>query len=306
MLNRVLEIAEENRYISLDRGFIVIESKGEELGRIPLDDIAVLLLSAQTTTLTKNIINALAERGCISVFCGKNYIPQSITIPVGLHSLHSKILRMQISASEPFKKKVWQQIVIRKIEHQAMVLDLFGKNSALVMKISKMVKSGDTENREAYAARIYWTELFGNSFIRDKNGNGINAMLNYGYAIMRAAMIRAICVHGLEPSLGIFHDNKLNSFCLSDDFFEVYRPIVDVIVYKEVQNGEYELTPSVKKNLAKILNIIVDIRNEKTQIVQSMNIMVSSYVNALEKKETLMTLPELEKNADGIAIIESV
>ncbi len=306
MLNRVLEIAEENRYISLDRGFIVIESKGEELGRIPLDDIAVLLLSAQSITITKNIINALAERGCISVFCGKKYIPQSIVTPVGLHTFHSKILKLQIASSEPFKKKIWQQIVIRKIEHQAMVLDLFGKNSALVKKISRMVKSGDTDNREAYAARMYWLELFGDSFVRDKNGDGINAVLNYGYAVMRSAMIRAICVHGLEPSLGIFHDNNQNSFCLSDDFFEVYRPIVDAVAFKLFQQGETELTLAVKQVLAKVLNAIVDIRNEKTQIVQSMNIMVSSYVNALENKNAFITLPLMENDANGTAIIESV
>ena len=306
VLNRVLEIAEENRYISLDRGFIVIESKGEELGRIPLDDIAVLLLSAQSITFTKNIMNALAERGGISVFCGKNYVPQSIVTPVDIHTFHSKILKMQIDSSEPFKKKIWQQIVIRKIEHQSMVLELFGKNSLLVKKISKMVKSGDTDNREAYAARIYWTELFGDTFVRDKNGSEINAVLNYGYTIIRSAMIRAICTHGLEPALGIFHDNNQNSFCLSDDFFEVYRPIVDAIVYKLVQQGETELTPSVKKVLAKILNVIVNIRNEKTQIVQSMNIMVSSYVNALEAKNAFITLPEMEKDDYGTAIIESV
>lgn len=304
MLNRVLEIAEENRYISLDRGFIVIESKGEELGRIPLDDVAVLLLSAQSITLTKNIINALAERGCISVFCGKNYIPQSIVTPVGLHTFHSKILKMQIDSSEPFKKKIWQQIVIRKIEHQAIVLEIFGKDSVLVKNISRMVKSGDTDNREAYAARMYWLELFGDSFVRNKNGDGINAMLNYGYAIMRSAMIRAICVHGLEPALGLFHDNNQNTFCLSDDFFEVYRPVVDAVVYKLVQQQETELTPTVKKVLAQILNVPVTIRDEKSQIIQSMNIMVSSYVNALKDKNAFITLPSMEKDVYGTSSIE--
>ena len=119
-------------------------------------------------------------------------------------------------------------------------------------------------------------------------------------------MIRAICTHGFEPAFVIFHDNNQNSFCFSDDFFEVYRPIVDAIVYKLVQQGETELTPSVKKVLAKILNVIVNIRNEKTQIVQSLNIMVSSYVNALEAKNAFITLPEMEKDDYGTAIIESV
>ncbi|MDD7417223.1 MAG: type II CRISPR-associated endonuclease Cas1 [Treponemataceae bacterium] len=306
MLNRVLEIAEENRYLSLKRGFIVIQSGNEELGSVPLDDIAVLLLSAQGVTVTKNVLNALSEKGCISVFCGTNYVPQSMVVPIASHTYFTKIIKMQINASEPFKKRVWQQIVVQKIKNQALSLKLCNKtdNVALIEKISRMVKSGDPDNREAYAARMYWKSLFDEDFSRDKNGDGINALLNYGYAIIRACMARAICSHGLIPSLGIHHDNNLNSFCLADDLFELYRPIVDTLVFKLVENEETELTPQVKKVLVSVLKIKVRISDCETQVVQSMQYLVSSFVSALEAGKPDIELPLWEGNEDGITIIE--
>ena len=255
MLNRVLEIAEENRYLSLKRGFIVIQKGTEELGSVPLDDIAVLLLSAQGVTITKNVLNALSEKGCITIFCGQNYIPLSMVIPIASHTYFTKIIKTQINASEPLKKRIWQKIVIQKIKNQALSLRYCNKenDATLIEKISKMVKSGDPDNREAYAARMYWKFLFGDSFTRDKNGDGINSLLNYGYAIMRACMARAICAHGLIPSLGIHHDNNLNQFCLADDLFEIYRPIVDTLVYKLIEQNQTVLTPEIKKALVNLL-----------------------------------------------------
>ena len=144
-----------------------------------------------------------------------------------------------------------------------------------------MVKSGDSDNREAYAAKEYWKSLLGDSFIRDKNGTGINAFLNYGYAIMRAGMARAICAHGMMPSLGIHHDNNLNQFCLADDLFEIYRPIVDTLAFKLYEKGETELNPENKKLFASLLKIKVHTSEGYSQAVQSMQYMVSSLVNAL-------------------------
>lgn len=306
MFNRVLEIAEENRFISLKRGFIIIKVDNKEIASIPLDDIAVLLLSAQSITLTKNIINALSEKGCISVFCGTNYSPQSMVIPISTHTYFTKIIKDQINASEPFKKRIWQQIVISKIENQAKALEYCNlqDNSLLLIKISKMVKSGDLDNREAYAARMYWQALFGSDFIRNRDENGINSLLNYGYAIMRASMVRAICSHGLQPSLGIHHDNNLNQFCLADDLFEIYRPIVDVLVYKLWKEGKTELIPEVKKTLAKLLQIKVQTNEGETQVVQSMQYLTSSYVNALANKKSEISIPVWEGNKNEFTIIE--
>ena len=306
VLNRVLEIAEENRYISLKRGFIVIQQGNEELGSVPLDDVAVLLLSAQGVTITKNVLNALSEKGCITIFCGQNYIPLSMVLPVASHTYYTKIIKTQINASEPLKKRIWQKIVIQKIKNQALSLKYCGKTDGvhLIEKISRMVKSGDPDNREAYAARMYWKDLFGDSFIRDKNGEGINAFLNYGYAIMRAAMARAICAHGLIPSLGIHHDNNLNQFCLADDLFEIYRPIIDTFVYKLTEKGETELKPENKKLLANLLKVKVHTSEGESQVVQSMQYMASSFVNALEVGKPDIELPVWEGNENGITIIE--
>lgn len=306
MLNRVLEIAEENRYLSLKRGFIVIQQGTTELGSVPLDDVAVLLLSAQSVTITKNVLNALAERGCITIFCGQNYIPLSMVMPIAGHTYFTKIIKTQINASEPFKKRVWQQIVNQKIKNQALSLKYCNKelDAKLIEKIASLVKSGDPDNREAYAARMYWKFLFGDSFIRDKNGDGINSLLNYGYAIMRACMARAICAHGLIPSLGIHHDNNLNQFCLADDLFEIYRPIVDTLVYKLIEQNQTELTPEIKKALVNLLKIKVKTSEGESQVVQSMHYVTSSFVNALEDGKPNIELPVWEGNENGITIIE--
>lgn len=291
MLNRILEIAEENRYVSLSRGFAVIKQASEIIGQVPLDDISVLLLTAQSISISKNILNALAERNCITVICGKNYIPLSMVFPVANHSLYTKNIKNQINCSEPFKKRVWQQIVIQKIKNQAFVLKLCGKENNLVEKIAATVKSGDSDNREAYAAKMYWSALFDKGFRRDKDGEGINALLNYGYAVMRASMARAICCAGLIPALGVNHDNNLNQFCLADDFFEIYRPVVDLVVYRLWQEGESEVTPENKKQLIKTLWINMHTKQGNTPLFQSMHYLVYSYVKAMEDKNPCLELP---------------
>lgn len=134
MLGRVLEVCEENRYVSLSRGFVVVQNGADVLGKVPLDDVAVLLLTAQGISLSKNILNALCERGCITVLCGANFSPQSMVLPVSNHCFLTKNIKSQINATEPFKKKIWQQIVIRKIQNQALVLKMLGKKHGLSQK----------------------------------------------------------------------------------------------------------------------------------------------------------------------------
>ena len=293
MLNRVLEIYEENRYLSLNRGFVVVQSGSEELGRVPLDDIGVLLISAQGATLSKNVLNALAERGCVTILCGKNYSPQSMVLPLYSHYLFAKILKKQIDASEPFKKRIWQQIVVQKIKNQALTLRLCGKENEtkLIEKIATMVKSGDPDNREAYAAKMYWKALFGKDFIRDKDAPGINSFLNYGYAVMRASMARAVCSSGLLPSLGLHHDNHLNQFCLADDLFEIYRPLVDCVVFNLEIDGKSELTPEHKKKLTECLWIKVHTTEGNSPAFQSMQYLTASYVRALEEGKAAIDIP---------------
>lgn len=306
MLHRVLEIQEENRYLSLRRGFIVIKHNTEELGKVPLDDIGVLLLSAQGVTISKNILNALAEQGCVTVLCGKNYAPQSMVLPLYSHYHFAKIIKSQIDASLPLKKRIWQQIVIQKIKNQALALRLCGKQKAakLVEKIALLVRSGDPDNREAYAAKMYWKALFGDDFIRDRALLGKNSFLNYGYAIMRSSMARAVCSSGLLPALGIHHDNDLNQFCLADDLFEIYRPLVDCIVFQLNPDENAELTAEDKTRLIDALWIKVHTSQGDSPAFQSMQYLSASYVHALEDKKPVIDLPIWAGDEYGNASIE--
>ena len=293
MLHQIVEIHEENRYLCLERGFLTIYCKEEQLGKIPLSDIAVLLLSAQSISLSKPVLNALTEYGAITIFCGKNYLPISVVLPVDSHYLHASIIKHQINASLPLKKNIWKSIVESKINNQGKVLEICGlfENAPLVYKIGKMVRSGDPENREAYAARIYWKSLFGKEFIRDKNGEGINGLLNYGYAVVRAAMARAICGAGLLPALGIHHNNEQNAFCLADDLFEPFRPLVDFQVHSLSEDGIQDVTIEAKKKLARILWIKVRTNEVFSPLYQSFNYYADSFVASLRSKKPVIQIP---------------
>ncbi|MGI5173134.1 type II CRISPR-associated endonuclease Cas1 [Treponema sp. OMZ 840] len=306
MLHQIVEIQEENRHLSLERGFLNIRTKDEEIGKVALDDIAVLLISAQGASITKNIIVELSSRGAVTVLCGKNYEPVSIVYPVAGNYRHAGIIRTQIDASIPFQKQIWKQIVSRKLHNQAKSLLLCGNKpeAALLEHISKDVKSGDKDQREGYGAKVYWQALFGKDFIRDQDGDGINALLNYGYAVMRSSMCRALCAAGLHPALGIHHQNMLNPFCLADDFFEIYRPIVDCIVYKLCENMLFVLTPETKKTLIQALWIKMKTVEGYSPAFQSMHYMASSFVKALKLRDADFEIPVWEGKNEKFSRIE--
>ena len=296
MFHQIIEVREEGRYLSLGRGFLIIREHDIEIAKIALDDIAVLLVSAQGVSLSKNILVELSERGAITIFCGKNYNPQSIVYPVEGHYHQAGILKLQIKASIPFQKNAWRKIIQAKIQNQAKALKLCGKikEAKKVALFEAEVKSGDTDNKEGQAARMYWTSLFGDNFIRNRDEEGINALLNYGYAIMRSAMVRSICASGLNPSLGVHHKNALDVFCLADDFFEIYRPLVDCIVYNIAKNSTLELNKETKSLLIKSLWVKMKTTEGTSPAFQSMHYLTSSFVKALKDKNIEFTLPVWE------------
>lgn len=293
MLGRVLEIYDEHRYLSLHRGFVEVRDGDKLLGSVPLDDIGVLLLSAQGITVSKHILNALSEQGSITILCGKNYLPQSMVLPVASHYHFTKVLKSQINASVPFSKNIWKQIIVQKIKNQSLVLELCNQahDALYLKKLAATVKSGDSENKEGVAAKLYWKSLFGEGFVRERGGEGKNALLNYGYAIMRASMARAICSCGLLPALGVHHKNNLNQFCLVDDFFEIYRPLVDYEVYKLTRREEVSLVPEVKQQLTTTLWIKVSTSCGFSPVFQSMQYMANSYVKALDSGIPNLEIP---------------
>lgn len=308
MLHQIVEIFEENRYLSLDRGFLDVSSHGNSIGKVPLDDIAVLLLSAQSVSMSKYLLGELAERNCLVVLCGKNYAPVALQIPITGNFQQASVIKSQIEASIPLKKNIWKSVVISKIENQAKVLQNIGKTQGtkILDLISKSVLSGDSNNREAYAARMYWKQLFGETFTRDKNLEGINAMLNYGYAIVRSSMVRAICCSGLIPSLGIHHDNSLNPACLADDLFEPFRPLVDLIVYSLKQEGFEKVCPETKKRLTNVLWIKVKTSEGFSPLFQAQQYYALSFVKCIKSKKPNIQIPQWEGNLENLSRTEQV
>jgi len=196
------------------------------------------------------------------------------------NTLHTKILREQIQLSKPLQKKVWKKIVKAKIQAQADFLKSIEKQHKPLEKIALRVKSGDPENLESFAARYYWKTLFGNEFRRNQDIGGVNAFLNYGYAILRAATARAICATGLNPSIGIHHHNQYDNLCLADDLMEPLRPLVDFIVFNIVINEEiHELEPKHKRSLLSLLYAPVNLIGKEFPL----SIAIQSYAASLKK-----------------------
>lgn len=220
---------------------------------IPIEDIGYVIIDNPMVSITMPLINALANNNVALIFCNEKSMPNAMLQNLDTHTLQCEILNNQISAGEVLKKNLWKQIVEAKIKNQSKLLLKLGKDGDMLKTYYSNVKSGDVDNREGLAARIYWSLLFGNDFSRDRNLPGINALLNYGYTILRAATARALMGSGLFPSIGIFHHNRSNAFPLADDIMEPYRPYVDEIVYNMYSEGMTELNQTTKSHLLHLL-----------------------------------------------------
>jgi len=225
--NVVTESAGEHDTPYVQRG------KRQDEITMPLTDIAALIVSHPQATYTHAVLPGLAAAGAIFVVCNEKHLPAAMLLPLVSHSTQTERFAAQAQLSLPARKRLWQQIVRAKLQAQARLLEeRNGKDWGLV-RLASEVRSGDPENLEGQAARIYWQRLFeGEDFHRDPEGEGVNACLNYGYAVLRAAVARAICGAGLHPSLGLHHHNRYDPFCLADDLMEPFRPVVDRLVAK--------------------------------------------------------------------------
>lgn len=253
MIGRIIEISTDNKYLSIDRGFVIISENKEEIGRIALDTIEAVIIYAHGITYSNNFLVKLAEQKSPLVICNSNFLPTSILIPIEGHYLQAGVMDAQISSTESLRKRLWQQIVRAKLLQQASALEYLGKPYIFLKNLAKNVKCGDPENREGEGARKYFPILFGKNFIRDRELNGINTLLNYGYIILRSSVARAIVAAGLHPTLGLHHSNQFNPFRLADDLIEPFRPLVDIVVYKLTTDGKNILD---KENKLKLVNIL--------------------------------------------------
>jgi len=265
MVGQIVEITTPGHWLNKARGFLEVHKEGEKIGQVPLDDIAVIIIAVQGCSLSTNLLDQLAQRNIPIVICGQNYLPTSWTLPVQGHNRQFQIMQAQINLSEPKRKRAWQHIVKAKIRNQAEVLARIGQSNSQLLRLADKVRSGDPDNCEAQAARVYWQRLFGNDFRRDRNAPGLNAALNYTYAIMRACVARGISGAGLHPSFSLHHKNPQNPLNLVDDVLEPFRPIADIMLktkYKTIG----ELDVETKSALASITTLAVPLDDETSPL----------------------------------------
>lgn len=292
MFGRVVEIAEDGRHLSKDRGFMVVSADKAEIGRVPLDDIGVVLANAHGLTYTNNLLVELATRGVAMVLCGPHHRPVAWLWPVDGHHTQAMRMRAQLAAPAPLGKRLWQILVRAKVQQQAAALAALGRPAGGFQLLARQVRSGDPENIEAQAARRYWPLMFGQSFRRDTDGrDGINAMLNYGYAVLRAATARATVGAGLHPSVGIHHRNQYNSLCLVDDLMEPFRPLVDTLVARLAAAGADGVHKDTKKQLAGVVALDMRSAGGTTPVATCLERLAVSLAQAFESGEAKLDLP---------------
>jgi len=234
MQNRVVEISSDGAHLSASRGFLSVKLNGEKAGQIAIEDMAALIVRGHGASLSVNICSRLSQANVPIVLCSTNQSPASVIWPISGHFAQGLHMQAQAVANKPLLKRLWAQLVKAKIEAQANVLESFGLNASDITAMAARVKSGDGDNLEAQAARRYWTRLMGETFKRDRRAEGINAALNYGYTILRAATARSILAAGLHPSLSLQHQSRGDALRLADDLMEPFRPWVDHCVRQMV------------------------------------------------------------------------
>lgn len=249
-LGRVVEIAEDGRHLAKDRGFLTVKAGRQELGRIPLDDIVAVIATARGTSISTAVIAALAERGTPLVLCGENFSPTALVFPIGVHHAQQRRMEAQVERTKPLGRRLWAQVVAAKLRMQGQTLAQCGRPHGAFGRLAGQVRAGDPTNLEAQGARRYWKLLLGADFRRDPALPGANALLNYGYAVLRGSVARAIAAAGLHPGIGIFHRHPQNPLPLADDLMEPFRPVIDAAVMRLRAEGIDSVTIEAKRALA--------------------------------------------------------
>ena len=272
----VIKLPEVETNASLPEAF-----KAEATRTIPIEDIGIVVLDNSRITITHGVLEALLENNSAVVTCDGSHLPVGMLLPLCANSVQTERMRHQIDASQPLKKQLWQQTIVAKIQNQAAVLNTVrGCEVRNMQKWATEVKSGDSDNLEARAAVYYWQNAFPGmqNFVRDRDGNPPNNLLNYGYAILRAIVARALAGSGLLPTLGIHHRNKYNAYCLADDVMEPYRPYVDKLVMEIFDKYPdcSELTKELKAELLRIPVLDVVINGKRSPLMVAASTTTSS------------------------------
>ncbi len=302
-------------YLSLRQGQMVIRlpdivrnetlpERMKQQGEItkPIEDIGIVVLDCKQITITQGLLEALLENNSAVITCDNRSMPVGLMLPLCGNSVQSERFRDQIDASLPLKKQLWQQTIKAKIHNQATVLAACtGKEVKNMKRWESDVKSGDPDNLEGRAAAYYWKNLFSDfeklkDFTRDRDGIHPNNLLNYGYAVLRAVVARALVSSGMLPTLGIHHHNRYNAYCLADDIMEPYRPYVDEIVFaivKEFGGEEQNLTKDIKAKLLSIPPTEVVINGKRSPLMVAASQTTASLYRCFNGELRRIAYPEM-------------
>lgn len=278
-----------------DQLIIVLKEEGEK--QAPIEDIGVLILDHPQITITQRVLARLLQNNVAVITCDETHHPVGLFLNLDGHTLQSQRFKAQVEATVPLKKQLWQQTVEAKIANQAALLKKEKAENNLLLTLKRTVKSGDSSNNEAQAAVYYWKNLFPKflQFSRQRKGPPPNNLLNYGYAILRATVARNLVASGLLPTLGIFHRNQYNAYCLADDIMEPYRPFVDRIVCDIVRmNGNsLEMSAKMKEQLLSLPAVDVQIVGLKSPLMVAVQRTTASLAQCFEGSTRKIAYPAL-------------
>ena len=273
----VVKVAELERCDKVDEAF-----KRQFERSVPIEDLGLLMVENRQVTLTAGLMAALAAANCAVAVCDDRMMPTGLMLPLSANTLTTERMRSQAGASLPLKKQMWLQTVRAKILNQSKVLNHATADShACMEKWADEVRSGDVGNLEGRAAAYYWRNIFTgrvSDFLRDPDGEWPNAMLNYGYAVVRAVVARSLVGSGLSPTLGIFHRNKYNAYCLADDVMEPYRPVVDMLVLRLMGRDDCKegLSAAAKRELLMLPQADVVMEGRKSPLMNAVAVTAAS------------------------------
>lgn len=275
--------------------------KGEQEILIPLSDIHTIIVDNIKTVITGRLMNKLSEYHILLILCDENHLPNVFSLGLYSHYRVYGVLKEQLNWKDQIKGEMWKKIIQIKIRNQLSVLEYLHKSQDVIAKLktySNNVIFNDETNREGLAAKLYFNELFGDHFKREKNAiDTYNAALNYGYIILRSCLARTIVAYGLHPAFGIGHRNQFNSFNLVDDCTEVFRPIIDLWVAMTIKDSDY-LNREMKQQLIRRLSAKIDIGGQKQTVLNAIDLFVQSFIKAMNNKDP----DQLVYPKNGIAI----
>lgn len=297
MIKRTLYFGNPAYLKTKNEQLIILFKDTEDEKQVPIEDIGVLILDHSQITITQPTLSKLLHNNTAVITCDETHHPVGLFLNLDGHTLQSQRFKAQTEASVPLKKQLWQQTVEAKILNQAKLLARERQENKLLLNLVKKVKSGDSDNCEAQAAHYYWKHIFPEflGFKRFREGDPPNNLLNYGYAILRAVIARNLVGSGLLPTLGIFHRNQYNAYCLADDIMEPYRPYVDKVVCDIVRmNGNFlQMTPGMKQQLLGIPAMDVMLNLEKSPLMNAAQRTTASLVKCFEGKARKILYPEM-------------